>query len=75
MELAAKLLVTEEVYAELPRVVQIIKASEAGDDEPLHEYMKAVTTPFADHSDVNKRWLEPGPRDPRVGVELLSCSS
>lgn len=56
-------------------MVGIIDEVERGDYSGLQAYMKALENPYACDKDVEASWLEPGPSKPRLGVELLSCSS
>ena len=57
-------------------MVSIISDVESGDSESLVEYMNALLQPYSEESGLVKpEWLEPAPSKPRLGVELLSCSS
>ena len=57
-------------------LVGIIGAAEEGDYGPLHRYLDALKTPYSEGGEeIEPGWLEPGPKAPRMGVELLSCSS
>lgn len=55
-------------------LVEIISAAENGDFTPLQHYLRALETPY-NEKDLDPSWLIPGPARPRLGVELLSCSS
>jgi len=57
-------------------MVSIISDVESGNAQPLVEYMNALLQPYTEDSGLIKpEWLEPAPSKPRLGVELLSCSS
>ena len=56
-------------------MVGIIGEVERGDLSGLKAYMKALENPYGCDKDVDASWLEPAPSKPRLGVELLSCSS
>ena len=59
-------------------LVGIISEATVGNYEPLEKYMKALRQPYVDSSGGNEidiKWKEPGPKQSRMGVELLSCSS
>ena len=63
--------------AVIPRnavMVDIIAEAEGGNYHPLHAYMAALARPYSGEG-LDPAWLEPAPREPRLGVELLSCSS
>lgn len=55
-------------------LVGIIGEAEVGNYAPLEEYMAALEKPYESEG-LDPAWLEPGPRQARMGVELLSCSS
>lgn len=55
-------------------LVGIIGEAEVGNYEPLHRFMEAMTSPYTSEG-VDPAWMEPGPKQSRLGVELLSCSS
>lgn len=55
-------------------MVGIISDVEQGDFDSLREYMDALMDPYSEDS-LKDSWLEPAPSQPRLGVELLSCSS
>lgn len=55
-------------------MVDIISQVEDGDYTTLHEYMTCLRNPYSDEN-VREEWKEPAPPEPRLGVELLSCSS
>ena len=55
-------------------MVSIISDVEQGNHETLCEYLKALESPYVDDG-LEPEWLEPAPVQPRLGVELLSCSS
>ncbi|PSC69159.1 seleno O [Micractinium conductrix] len=52
----------------------IIGDAEQGNYESLHRYMAALLRPY-EADGLDPAWLEPAPKECRVGVELLSCSS
>lgn len=52
----------------------IIGEVEAGNHEQLHAYLAALARPY-DPSGLNPKWTQPAPKQCRLGVELLSCSS
>lgn len=56
-------------------MVGIIDEVERGEFSGLEAYMKALENPYGCDQDVDAAWLEPAPSKPRLGVELLSCSS
>lgn len=56
-------------------MVGIIDEVERGDVSGLEAYMKALENPYGCQETVEPSWLEPAPSKPRLGVELLSCSS
>jgi uncharacterized protein YdiU (UPF0061 family) len=57
-------------------MVSIISDVESGNTQSLVEYMNALLQPYSGDSGLIKpEWLEPAPSKPRLGVELLSCSS
>ena len=63
--------------AVIPRnhvMVGIISDVEQGDFSSLEAYMKALMNPYEDEG-LKGEWLEAAPSKPRLGVELLSCSS
>ena len=51
-----------------------VAEAEGGNYHPLHAYMAALARPYSGEG-LDPAWLEPAPREPRLGVELLSCSS
>eukprot|EP00889_Picochlorum_renovo_P003634 jgi/Picre1/30664/NNA_006025.t1 len=55
-------------------MVEIISQVEEGDYNALHEYMACLRNPYSDEN-IRDEWKEPAPPEPRLGVELLSCSS
>lgn len=55
-------------------MVGIIGEVESGDYAQLERYMAALERPY-DAEGLEPAWLEQGPRQARLGVELLSCSS
>ncbi|KAL4433856.1 hypothetical protein ABPG75_000297 [Micractinium tetrahymenae] len=55
-------------------MVNIISEAEVGNYEPLHSYMAALLRPYSGEG-LDPAWLEPAPKQCRMGVELLSCSS
>ncbi|PRW57632.1 seleno O isoform B [Chlorella sorokiniana] len=55
-------------------MVDIIGEAETGNYEPLHRYMRALLSPYSGEG-LDPAWLEPAPKQCRLGVELLSCSS
>jgi hypothetical protein len=55
-------------------MVDIIGKVEAGDHEALRPYMEALRKPYIGEG-LDPAWTEPAPKGPRLGVELLSCSS
>ena len=55
-------------------MVSIISDVEQGDFSSLREYMDALMNPYSEEN-LKDWWLEPAPSQPRLGVELLSCSS
>lgn len=55
-------------------LVGIIGEAEAGNYAPLERYMAAVQNPYSAEG-LDPAWCEPGPKQVRLGVELLSCSS
>lgn len=55
-------------------LVEIISAAEDGDYMPLQRYLNALEYPYSSEG-LDPAWLVPGPARPRLGVELLSCSS
>jgi len=56
-------------------LVGIIRDATVGNYEPLEKYMKALRQPYSDDGEMDATWKEPGPKQSRMGVELLSCSS
>jgi uncharacterized protein YdiU (UPF0061 family) len=58
-------------------MVALINEVEQGDLSGLESYMKALRDPYGCDAKglVRDEWLEPAPSRPRMGVELLSCSS
>ena len=55
-------------------LVGIIGEAEVGNYEPLFKYMEALKKPYTSEG-IDPAWVEPGPKQSRMGVELLSCSS
>jgi len=55
-------------------MVDIISDVEQGNFDSLREYMDALLSPYSEEN-LKDAWLEPAPSQPRLGVELLSCSS
>ena len=55
-------------------MVEIISQVEEGDYNTLHEYMACLRNPYSEEN-IREEWKEPAPPEPRLGVELLSCSS
>ena len=63
--------------AVIPRnhvMVGIIGDAERGEYASLHAYLEALKTPYSEEG-VEAGWRVPGPKQSRMGVELLSCSS
>jgi len=56
-------------------MVEIIEEVGRGEFAGLEAYMKALSNPYGCDDEVEEAWLEPAPSKPRLGVELLSCSS
>eukprot|EP00887_Chlorella_sp_A99_P003723 scaffold7.g3723.t1 len=56
-------------------MVDIIGEVEAGNYEGLHRYLAALQRPYTEGPHLDAKWTEPAPRQCRLGVELLSCSS
>jgi len=56
-------------------MVSIISDVEAGNTQSLVEYMNALLHPYSESALIKPEWLDPAPSKPRLGVELLSCSS
>jgi uncharacterized protein YdiU (UPF0061 family) len=56
-------------------LVGIISEATVGNYEPLEKYMAALRQPYTDSGEIDAKWKEPGPKQSRMGVELLSCSS
>lgn len=53
-----------------------IEAAELGDDGPVNTLLRLYTNPFVEEEgDGGLDAREPAPRQCRLGVELLSCSS
>ena len=65
--------------AAIPRnhvMMGIIAAAEGGDYAPLERYLAALLQPYrGGDAHLDPEWTEPAPKQCRVGVELLSCSS
>lgn len=55
-------------------MVEIISDVEQGNFDTLRAYMDALMNPYSEEN-LEDAWLEPAPSQPRLGVELLSCSS
>lgn len=55
-------------------MVGIIAEAEVGNYSQLHSYMAALLKPYSSEG-LDPAWLEPAPKQCRLGVELLSCSS
>lgn len=55
-------------------LVGIIGQANDGNYEPLQAYMSALRHPY-DANGLDPAWKEPAPKQSRLGVELLSCSS
>jgi uncharacterized protein YdiU (UPF0061 family) len=55
-------------------LVRIIEAAERGEYAPLHSYLEALRRPYCGEG-LEAKWVEAAPAEPRLGVELLSCSS
>jgi uncharacterized protein YdiU (UPF0061 family) len=56
-------------------LVGIISEATVGNYGALDTYMKALRQPYTDDGEIDAQWKEPGPKQSRMGVELLSCSS